>query len=136
MASVHERRVGHESLGREPRERDGRRLFDERRPGGEPGGLQHLAPHVLVGGRLKRIDDDVRHVRQARRAEGFPDRQRGAAVRQPDFDHDAGPVRGEQVTQAVAVGGGQRNTLEVSFERPAAPGAAGVELRPGHADAA
>ncbi|GAC1601159.1 MAG: hypothetical protein NVS3B21_28630 [Acidimicrobiales bacterium] len=46
--------------------------------------------------------------------ESLADRESGAAVRQPDLDHDNGTLFNQHVTQDIAVLHGERDTLKVT----------------------
>ena len=131
MAAIDERRIGGKPVGRKAGERDGRRLFDEGGLDLQPGGNHHVAAHVFICGRLKRVDDDVRHVRLPRQAERLSDRQGGASVGETDFDHDVSPVSDERVTESVAVRRGESHALEVAFEWSPTGWAAGMKFRSG-----
>ena len=97
--------------------------------------MQRVQAHVLIRRRLKRVDDDMRHVRVTGRAECFTDGQRRASVREPDFDHHVSTMTNYCVTQRVAVGRWQSDALEVSLKRSAAFRANSVKVGPDGAHA-
>jgi hypothetical protein len=71
---------------------------------------------------LKGVDDDVRCFACTRPAQRLTDCERGASVRESDFDYGVSIVRDQYVTQIVAIFSRQCDTFEISFKRPAALG--------------
>jgi hypothetical protein len=66
---------------------------------------------------LKWIDDDVRHVSTANGTECLSDREGGAAIGESHLNDNVSVVSNEDITQNVAIRGGERDALEIAFER-------------------
>jgi hypothetical protein len=63
------------------------------------------------------VDDGVVGIRVPQRKEGLANRQRGAAIRETNLDHDSGLFSDEQVSQDLTVPIGQSHPFEVTFDR-------------------
>src|SRR5215468_3692549 len=113
MAAVDKRGIRQESVARESCERDRRRLRNQGGLSCQAGGRQGVPANVVIGRLLKRIDDDVRHVRPTDGAECLADRQSGASIRESDLNDNVSVVSNEYVTQHVAVGGRECDALEI-----------------------